>query len=94
MITQRRPKRIWFVGKLDFGRSVAIVPCHWMENGDLQICRIEPVPPREEDGYPVGRIGVDCVLEGMQDISNMCPIEEAQQLMDAMWDAGLRPSRR
>ena len=77
---------------MDLGRSVAIVPCEVGPEDQLAVCRISPRDLMNQDATCiVGRSGV---LEGNQDYTNMCPPEEAQQLMDAMWDAGLRPTRR
>lgn len=76
--------RVWFVQKMDHGRVVSVVPCEMDAEGRYRVCRIAPLVDR----HPIHPNGV---LEGNQDDSNLFPATEAQQLMDALWDAGLRP---
>lgn len=75
----------WYVAKQDFGRRVAIVQTLEDAKGQFRILVPTPVGPIQ---YAYN------VLVGNEPMEALHTPAEAQELMDALWQAGLRPSRR
>lgn len=85
-------RRRWFVERKDFGRQIAIVCAYESTDGQLQLLQYEPSGHESSPPCPL-RYKADC-LTGCEPMTAFFSHDEAQELMDAMWEAGLRPTRR
>lgn len=90
------PKRIrWFVDRQDYGRTWSIQPALEDEGGNIVLCELDPprFPEQTVKRERAFFIASGNVLIGCQSVTSFYSPAEAQQLMDALWEAGMRPSR-
>ena len=88
-------RRRWFVQRNDYGRSWWIQPVEEDGRGFLRVCEIIPGRNWRSEQVEMTRSPMHPrnILTGNEDVSAYCTPEEAQGLMDALWEAGMRPRR-
>lgn len=90
-------RRRWFVQRNDYGRSWSIQPVEEDAQGYIRTCEI--IPGRKYPNLQDQPIGTRSAMQpgntltGCEDWTSFCTPEEAQGLMNALWEAGMRPSR-
>ena len=76
----------FFAQRLDYNRRLGLFFLKEDSEGKLWPCALRLI-----DGpnpfYP------QATLSGNEDFANLLEMKDAQQLFDAMWEAGLRPTR-
>jgi hypothetical protein len=79
------PEITWFVQKQDYGRQVVIMPAQVLMSDEWRLMTYVPTEQK---------IMGKNVITGNEPLGCFFSPEEAQDLMDAMWEAGMRPTRR
>ena len=90
-------RRRWFAAREDMGRRYTILAAAEDERGFLMPCFNTWDIDEIENPHPIkGMMPITprSLLTGNQHWSTIFMPDEAQELMDALWQAGLRPSRR
>ena len=88
----------WFIERHDYGRSWVILPTWEQINPECQVKelvlhQLVPIEVQYQDSRQLVSVVGQCVLTGNEPITAFFSAEEAQDLMDALWAAGMRPSR-
>jgi hypothetical protein len=92
-------RRRWFVERVDYGRRWSIVPAEEDAEGRLRLLDLSPtvrIWNRDKEDFdivPGVPMHGENTIHGCERFSSFSCRAEVQELMDALWEAGMRPSR-